>query len=226
MEYRINDLDFDNPDEVLRMIEQGVKIDPELADSGPWQGFVLIQSFDDGNSVHEIHRFDGILAAPAGFSMWNPVLDDDLLCHFREITAHPVRGPWRTWLMVYNRQTDTFDNTFLWPGEDEKWNGLDGRISLEQINTLNPVDASVLDAPFSAKAASWLYSIYRIRENLSFCIHTKQQIEQRLTGGWRLVSRDSAETGPFILVADNTAVTYTEQPQESHESILADLNAT
>ena len=221
----LEDVDFDNPQSLLHTIEFGVINDPDLAKSGPWQGFLLIQSFTDGAAAQEIHRFDGILTLPAATDARNPVLSLDLLNRYRSLTADSERGPWSTWLMLYNKQKDEFTHTYLWPEEDDGWNALEGAIPTERVQQMNPVDSSLLDAPFSGRAAFSLYAQYQRQHDIyEPLIKVKNFSAERLSGGWRITSPATAKRGPFVLVSDNTGVLITGEPVDNHEALLPQVN--
>lgn len=53
-------------------------------------------------------------------------------------SADPQRGNWQTWIARYDLATDSFDHTFLWPGEDDGYNVLAYDTPMSAIERLNP----------------------------------------------------------------------------------------
>lgn len=225
------DIDFSDPDSVRAAICAALRVDPQVARDQPWQGFALIWGFSTGHRAQEATVFDGSVDRPTSFSARNPAFRPELSEHFRTLTADPSTGPWRTWVIVYNAQTDTFTHRFLWPGEDDGWNVLDRDLDDANVASLNPVDTSVLETPFSERAAVWLHSRYALANRLTpRAIRPGKELVERLEGGWR-VSADPSATAPsretpgVFLVADNQAVTITDAPLAEHPQLLAQLLA-
>ena len=55
-------------------------------------------------------------------------------------SADSQRGNWQTWIARYDLATDSFDHTFLWPGEDDGYNVLAYDTPMSAIERLNPAN--------------------------------------------------------------------------------------
>lgn len=71
-------------------------------------------------------------------SALNPAFNEALIARLRELTADPERGDWQTWIARYDLASDSFDHTFLWPGEDDGYNVLAYDTPMSAIEKLNP----------------------------------------------------------------------------------------
>lgn len=222
------DIDFADADSLRTAICAALLADPQLARDRPWQGFALIWGFDSGHQAREATVFDGTVDRPTSFSARNPAFRRELSEQYRSLTADPTRGPWTTWVIVYNAQTDAFSHHFHWD-DDEGWNVLDNAVDDAKVAALNPVDASTLQTPFSDRAAVWLHSRYALANRITGrAIRSGKERVERLDGGWR-VSAEPTATSPsrlapgVFLVADNQAVTITDAPPAEHARLLAQL---
>lgn len=230
--------DRDDVETLLRAVEQSLLADPEIQADRPWNGLFVVGGFEPAHSSYQIGKFDGVLPLPVRSSLGNPALSKELWDPIRALTEDPDRGPWRTWVMRYDEQTDTFDHRFFWPGEDAGWDVLRWDVSSENIAALNPVDPSRLPYPFSATAAHTLYAALGRRiGDLDPIIVSDHFSADRLTGGWRIYDRKDGQVdaGPLgsisdargdvvFLVADSTEVVYSHEPVSEHQRQLDELN--
>lgn len=132
------DVDYDSADSILEVIGRCLRVDRELNESKPWDGFVVISGYEPGHSAHQVWQFVGEKTRITTFSPRNPAFNKTLIARLRELTADPQRGNWQTWIARYDLATDTFDHTFLWPGEDDGYNVLAYETPMATIETLNP----------------------------------------------------------------------------------------
>ncbi|WP_136090164.1 hypothetical protein [Auritidibacter ignavus] len=109
------ELDLGDGDSIVRVVERALVVDPVLRDEQPWQGFIVVASFDESGSTIGIYKYDGGRTLPGAFSMHNPAFDDELVAPLRALTQDDADGPWRTWVTVYNAQTESFHHTYLRP---------------------------------------------------------------------------------------------------------------
>lgn len=139
---------------------------------------------------------------------------------------------------MYNEQQQGFSHTFLWPDEDAERSVIDRSLTLATAHSVNPIDAELLDSPFSATGAHWLYARYSRHNDIpgNPMIKVGEFSAHRLTGGWRIYRRADGQPassplesinedagGMVFLVSDSTAVVHTTEDLASHERILSSL---
>ncbi|OFQ54335.1 hypothetical protein [Corynebacterium sp. HMSC074H12] len=131
-------VDMDSADSVLEAMSECLRLDKELNEEKPWDGFVVVTGLNEVQGASQAWRFVGKETLPTPVGIRNPALDPDLLEWLRQLTADPERGKWQTWIARYDLGSDSFDHTFLWPGEDEGFNVLGYDTPMATIETLNP----------------------------------------------------------------------------------------
>lgn len=132
------ELDLDSADSILEFMGRCLRLDQELAKEKPWDGFVMVTGFEEAHAASQAWRFVSEETLPTGVYIANPALNPDLMDRLHEITADPQRGRWRTWVALYDLATDSFDHTFLWPGEDDGYNVIGYDTPMSAIEALNP----------------------------------------------------------------------------------------
>lgn len=132
------EVDYDSVDSILDVIGRCLRVDRKLNQRTPWDGFVVVSGYEQGHSAHQAWRFVGDKTLITTVSALNPAFNDTLIARLRELTADPERGEWQTWIARYDLGSDSFDHTFLWPGEDEGFNVLGYDTPMATIETLNP----------------------------------------------------------------------------------------
>ncbi len=131
-------VDADSAESLLEAMAQCLVVDEQLNEYDDWHGFVSIAGLDETQGAQQAWRFVGEETLPTPIYIMNPALNPDILERLRELTADPERGKWQTWIALYDRESDTFEHTFLWPGEDAGFNVLGYDTPMATIETLNP----------------------------------------------------------------------------------------
>ncbi|MBM7815663.1 hypothetical protein JOE56_000357 [Brevibacterium paucivorans] len=132
------EVDYDSADSILEVIGRCLRVDRKLNQRKPWDGFVVVSGYEQGHSAHQAWRFVGEETRITTVSSLNPAFNEALIARLRELTADPKRGNWQTWIARYDLATDSFDHTFLWPGEDDWYNVLAYDTPMSAIERLNP----------------------------------------------------------------------------------------
>lgn len=132
------EVDYDSVDSILDVIGRCLRVDRKLNQRTPWDGFVVVSGYEQGHAAHQAWRFVGDKTLITTVSSLNPAFNRTLIARLRELTADPERGEWQTWIARYDLASDSFDHTFLWPGEDEGFNVLAYDTPMSTIETLNP----------------------------------------------------------------------------------------
>lgn len=132
------EVDYDSADSILEVIGRCLRVDRKLNQRKPWDGFVIVSGYEPGHSAHQAWRFIGRETRITTVSSLNPAFNEALIARLRELTADPKRGNWQTWIARYDLATDSFDHTFLWPGEDDGYNVLAYDTPMSAIERLNP----------------------------------------------------------------------------------------
>ncbi|PWI27389.1 hypothetical protein [Pseudoglutamicibacter cumminsii] len=132
------EVDYDSVDSILDVIGRCLRVDRKLNQRKPWDGFVVVSGYEEGHSAHQAWQFNGDETRITTVSGANPAFNRALIARLRELTADPERGNWQTWIARYDLASDTFDHTFLWPGEDDGYNVLAYDTPMSTIKALNP----------------------------------------------------------------------------------------
>lgn len=132
------EVDYDSVDSILDVIGRCLCVDRKLNQRKPWDGFVVVSGYEEGHVARQAWQFIGDETRITTVSGMNPAFNDALIARLRELTADPERGNWQTWIARYDLASDTFDHTFLWPGEDDGYNVLAYDTPISAIKTLNP----------------------------------------------------------------------------------------
>ena len=136
------EVDYDSVDSILDVIGRCLRVDRKLNQRKPWDGFVVVAGYEEGHVARQAWQFIGDETRITTVSGVNPAFNRALIARLRELTADPERGKWQTWIARYDLASDTFDHTFLWPGEDDGYNVLAYDTPMATIETLNPAHKS------------------------------------------------------------------------------------
>lgn len=132
------EVDLDSADSILEITGWCLRADERLNEEKPWDGFVILTGFEEAHAAMQAWRFVGAETLPTAVNIANPAFNLDVMEQLRELTADPKRGKWQTWVILYDLASDSFDHTFLWPGEDAGYNVIGYDTPMSTIEALNP----------------------------------------------------------------------------------------